>query len=323
MNDILYWLDNVHLLRPWWLVLLLPFYWVLKNVDKHNDQLSMWRSVMSKDMLTALTVSGTHNKLISPKSLTWLIFIIVVLVLAGPSWKQQKSPFTQDKSALVIALDVSSTMEQHDVQPSRLLRAKQKIVDLLALRGDSLTALIAFAGSAHVVMPATNDREMISHFLDVLEQSIIPVQGKVSQNIIPLTKNILEATSVPGNLLLITDGVSAESTSYFHDYFAQHSHQLVVWGIGSLPLGVTEEADSSLIPIQIAQLERLTDENYAQLVLMTHDKSDVSRVNRYLKNNPMIVDDEATPWYDSGYPLVFVVGFLFLFWFRKGWTLQW
>ncbi len=316
-------LSNFHFLRPWWFLLIVPLYFILRKMHSNSDHLSIWKKSMSNEMLSVLTISGSQSKLFSPVKLTYLMCILVILVLVGPSWSQQKSPFTQDKSALVIALDVSDSMEQSDVQPSRLIRAKQKIIDLLALRGDSLTGLIAFAGSAHVVMPITNDSEMISHFLDVLDKSIIPQQGKMPQHIIPLVENLLKPTGVPGSVVLITDGVSEESGDAFDHYFAEKPHQLIVWGIGDVSKAEQEEIGSKLIPLQIVQLENLGSNNYSHLVLMEHDKADVERVNRYLKNTPVIIDDKATPWYDSGYPLVFVLSFFYLFWFRKGWTLQW
>ena len=46
--------------------------------------------------------------------------------LMGPSWRQQPSPLSQDDAALVILLDVSSSMQQQDIQPSRLQRANRK-----------------------------------------------------------------------------------------------------------------------------------------------------------------------------------------------------
>ena len=60
-------------------------------------------------------------------------------------------------------------------------------------RGVSKTALIAFAGSAHVVMPVTNDREMIRHFLNALEAKVMPVSGKLPETIIPLVDNLLSS----------------------------------------------------------------------------------------------------------------------------------
>ena len=60
--------------------------------------------------------------------------MIASLALAGPTWKREPTPFSEDQAPLVIALDVSSSMEMTDIQPSRLQRAQQKVRDLLALR---------------------------------------------------------------------------------------------------------------------------------------------------------------------------------------------
>ncbi|GAM75754.1 TPR domain protein in aerotolerance operon [Vibrio ishigakensis] len=66
--------------------------------------------------------------------------------MAGPTWKQETSPLFEDNSELIIALDVS--MQGQDLAPSRLVRAKQKISQLLEMRGDARSGLIIFGGSA-------------------------------------------------------------------------------------------------------------------------------------------------------------------------------
>lgn len=166
--------QHFHFMRPYWLILLLAYFWGWKALSKRDDTMLFWQRSMSKEILDTLTVPGTDNKLLSPRLLTIVIMMLITLVLAGPAWQQQTSPLSKDQAALVIALDVSQTMSQSDVQPTRLLRAKQKILDLLAIRGDANTGLIAFSGSAHIVMPITDDREMIRHFLDVLDPAIMP-----------------------------------------------------------------------------------------------------------------------------------------------------
>ena len=214
-------------------------------------------------------------------------------------------------------------MEQSDVQPSRLVRAKKKILDLLALRGDSNTALIAYAGSAHIVMPVTNDSEMISHFLDVLDRKLMPVEGKIPQNILPLAESLLAPTGVPGSVLMVGDGASEEAEPAFEAYFSEGQHQLVVWAIGDAALADNQGQDSAIVPMQVDKLELLSSSSRGRLVMMTHDNQDVEKVERYLENNLVLLDDETNPWYDSGYPLVFVISLMYLMWFRKGWTLQW
>ena len=328
INDIVLFFSNMqhfHFLRPYWLLAFIIIVYIIRAFSLRDDSLAQWRSLMSPQVLSHLTVDGNNNNWLSPQKMSLILAIPLCIVLMGPTWQQQPSPFSENNAALIIALDVSKTMEQSDVQPSRLLRAKQKIIELLEIRGDSKTALIAFAGSAHVVMPITNDREMIRHFLDALSEKIMPVAGKLPETIIPLVDNLLSTTTVPGTVLLIGDGATSITVKVFKDYFETQAAQLLVWGIGK-SISNEQEPDkltTNIIPLQLGQLETLTSESNGRLILMSNDNSDIKRVNNYIEHNLVIVDDNSRPWHDSGYPLVFVVAGIFLFWFRKGWTLQW
>ncbi len=320
-------MQHFHFMRPYWLLVFLMIFYIIRAFSLRDDRLAQWRSLMSEQVLSSLTVSGNNTNWLSPQKMSLILAVPLCIVLMGPTWQQQDSPFSENNAPLIIALDVSQTMEQSDVQPSRLLRAKQKIIELLELRGDSKTALIAFAGSAHVVMPITNDREMIRHFLDALDAKVMPVSGKLPESIIPLLDNLLSTTNVPGTVLLVGDGATSNTVSAFKSYFETKAAQLIIWGIGKsdnlADENESEEITSYVIPLQLEQLKALSKNSNGRLILMSHDNSDVKRVNNYIKHNLVIVDDNSRPWHDSGYPLLFVVAGIFLFWFRKGWTLQW
>ena len=58
-----------------------------------------------------------------------------------------------NRAAGHVAIEVSDSMRSNDVQPTRLDRARFKVLDLIAARTGSRTALIAYAGTAHVVVP--------------------------------------------------------------------------------------------------------------------------------------------------------------------------
>ena len=318
-------LEHFHFLRPYWFFVFIFIIFILRFFSQREDTLSVWRNVMSPTILKALTVQGNTERWLSPPKLSLIISIPLCLVLMGPTWQQMPSPFSEDEAVLIIALDLSETMEQNDLAPSRLLRAKQKILQLLEHRGDAKTALVAFAGSAHVVMPITNDREMIRHFLDSLSLQLMPVTGKLTQSILPVSNKLLSSTTVPSTLLLLTDGTTQESTNAFRQSFTNqgslYHNQLIVWAIGKTQSQLTEH--SQIVPVQIAQLENLVNATSGRLVTMTIDEEDVKQVSRYIEHNLVIVDDKSRPWLDSGYPFTFIVALLFLFWFRKGWTLQW
>ncbi|WP_114327350.1 VWA domain-containing protein [Candidatus Colwellia aromaticivorans] len=318
-------LQYFHFLRPYWLLAFVALFIVLRFFGKRDDTLIMWRHVMSPTMLNTLTVKGNTSHWLSPQKLSLIILLPLCLILMGPTWQQQPSPFSEDEAILIIALDVSATMEQSDIQPNRLLRAKQKILQLLDKRGDAKTALVAFSGSAHVVMPITNDREMIRHFLDSLSSTLMPVSGKLPQSILPISQKLIASATVPSTILLITDSATQESSEAFSQSFtnggALHNNQLVVWAIGKSAAQLSD--GSNIIPMQVEQLQTLTNDSNGRLVFMSIDTQDIQQVHRYIENNLVIVDDKNRPWLDSGYPFTFVVAFMFLFWFRKGWALQW
>ena len=132
-----------------------------------------------------------------------------------PDLEARTSPFTEDQAPLVIALDVSSSMEMTDIQPSRLQRAQQKVRDLLAERSGARTALLAYAGSAHMVLPLTDDPNILEMYVEALSPAIMPEQGKDAAKALDLAQEMLAKEEVPGTILFLTDGISKESASGF------------------------------------------------------------------------------------------------------------
>ena len=116
----------------------------------------------------------------------WLKVAGAVVAIAGPTWKHEPSPFADDVAAIAIVVKVGPSMITEDVQPSRLARATEKIHDLLKERGAGKTSLIAYAGSAHVVMPATKDSGIIDTFALALDPKIMPVDGDVAAEALTL-----------------------------------------------------------------------------------------------------------------------------------------
>ena len=166
-------------------------------------------------LLQALRIRQFHNHWFNPATAGLLFMVLMSLILMGPSWRQQASPLTRDEAALVILLDVSQSMRQRDVQPSRLERAKQKISDLLELRSGSRTALVVFAGSAHTVLDLTDDRDILGQYLKAIKTSIMPRSGKFAEYALPLVDRIVGDRPVPTTVLLVTDGISSATEAEF------------------------------------------------------------------------------------------------------------
>jgi Ca-activated chloride channel family protein len=315
-------LSQFHFMRPWWLLSLLPLYIFYRSLVEKDDVVHQWREHMSAKVIQHLTLNQQKTRQFTPKKLFAAFAVISTLVMAGPTWTKKASPFFVDESVLVIALDVSKSMQTTDIQPSRLLRAKQKIIELLALRGDAKTALVVYAGSAHIAMPITQDKEMIRHFLDVLDTSLLPVPESLPQSVIkPATQLLLQAHTA-STLLLLTDSTNPQTIDGFNDFYSKQAHQMVVWAIGENPdSGLT--SSTGLADTQLNLLSKLAESGHGEMIPFTHNSDDVHAVNNSIENNLFAVNDKAQPWHDAGYLLLFLLIPLQALWFRRGWTLQW
>jgi Ca-activated chloride channel family protein len=312
-------IEHFHFLRPWWGLLLLPTLLLLLQQWRSRDNSAIWQAIIAPQLLQALRVRQFRNHWFNPVTVGAAFMLLVTLVLMGPSWRQQSSPLTRDEAALIILLDASESMRQKDIQPSRLQRAKQKISDLLLLRSGSQTALVVFAGSAHTVLDLTDDAQILAQYLEAIEAGIMPRAGKFAEYSLPLVDRIVGTSGVPTTVLLVTDGVSNASQAAFDAYFASRPHQLLVWGFG---LAHTP-GDKQFAPLEVRALEDLADAANGRYIELSIDKADVRKVHRRVNAHYVVTADNAVPWLDSGYHLVFPCLLLFSLWFRKGWTLHW
>ena len=312
-------LEHFHFLRPWWGLLVLPTLLLLALQWRGRDDTASWESVIAPHLLAALRIRQFRNHWLNPSSVGIVFMLLVTLVLMGPSWRQQPSPLTRDEAALVILLDASASMRNEDVQPSRLARAKQKISDLLELRRGSRTALVVFAGSAHTVLNLTDDIEILGQYLAAIEAGIMPRSGKFAEYGLPLVDDIVGDQPIPTTVLLVSDGVSSATDVVFGSYFNERPHQLLVWGMGLDPA----QASEGSAPLEEKALQNLAAAADGYYLRLSIDKRDVGKLQRRINAHYVVTDDEAVPWLDGGYWLVFPCLLIFSLWFRKGWTLHW
>jgi Ca-activated chloride channel family protein len=310
-------LEHFHFLRPTWALLLIPWLAMVVIRSQQREKQDMFGGIIAPHLLQHLRLQRFDTRWLNPKNFSLLFMVLVLLVLMGPTWRQQLSPLNQDEAALVVLLDVSSTMQQRDVQPSRLQRAKQKISDLLALRPDKKSALIAYSGTAHSVLSLTADQDILNQYLAAITPSIMPRSGKFPEYSLPLADEILQGRNAPATIVMFSDGLGAESGQAFESYFLTHPHQLLVVGVGS------ENEESGIAPLERESLKALATNANGVYLSLTVDNADVRQLNRHVESHYTVTQDSALPWLDSGYLLVFPAMGLFLMWFRRGWTLTW
>jgi Ca-activated chloride channel family protein len=121
------------------------------------------------------TVSARRRRWKS--GLATLAVLFVTVALLGPRFGSQLREVKREGIDLIIALDVSLSMQAEDIAPNRLARSKNEIKKLLDnLRGDRV-GLVLFAGDAFLQCPLTTDYGAVRLFLDVANPDLIPTPG--------------------------------------------------------------------------------------------------------------------------------------------------
>ncbi|MFV0530501.1 MAG: vWA domain-containing protein [Flavobacteriales bacterium] len=165
--------------------------------------------------------------------LTSLCFLITAII--GPQKRGEIQQMKQEGIDLVFALDVSRSMDSEDISPSRLIKSKKIIKELMGeLAGDRI-GLVAYAGTAHKMMSLTEDYTSLQILLNGINSDIISSQGTSLANAINQSVDLFEKDA-PGDraIVIISDGEDHEEDIEDAVDRAKEAHvNIITIGIGT------------------------------------------------------------------------------------------
>ena len=135
----------------------------------------------------------------------------------------------------MLAIDASRSMLAQDLTPNRLDRAKLAAYDLIAALPEDLIGLMAFSGSASVMVPITPDREALRESIDQLDTYAVARGGtNLAEAIKEANKTLKESEAESHALVLFTDGENLEGNAIEEASKASKDGTLIIAiGVGS------------------------------------------------------------------------------------------
>jgi len=327
-------LAQFHFLRPWWLLAIVPAVLLLVLIGRQEDVRRRWRQTIAPHLLDALVVEQPGRRRLRPVHLAAALIALGAIALAGPTWQRERPPFVDEKAPLAIAIDLSPTMDAIDLTPTRLERAKLKVKALLARRAGARTAIYVYAGSTHLVLPLTEDAQLIQTFVDALQTRIMPVPGKNTALALRTIDAALAKEDTPGTIVFFTDGVEPAATAAFKAQVDSGRSLPVVLGFGTAQggsvragEGFAQDAGGQQLfaRLDVEALKRLGSEADVPVATVTPDSDDdVQWVQRRVQSHQAQKEALSNArWKESGWWLLFPIALLGALWFRKGWTVRW
>jgi Ca-activated chloride channel family protein len=328
---------NFHFVRPWWLLTLIPTALLIIYILHQQKTSRAWQKVIAPDFLIHLLEGSANKQSRWPVRLLAFGWLLCVLALAGPAWNKFPEPVFKNQSASVVVLDLSASMYATDSAPNRLTVAKHKLLDLLHERGDGLTALVVYAGDAHIVTPLTDDINTIENMVTSISPDIMPIPGSNAPEAIRMAINLLkQANESHGNIILISDGIDDDQTQKVVSFAKSSGVSISVLGIGTiegsaitLPNGALVKDNNGAIvtpTLTRSELQSVAKETNGIYVEAQVDDGDI---NALLANashanidNQKASDRFSDAWQEEGAWLVLLILPIAAWCFRKGWLLS-
>ncbi len=283
-------LADFHLLRPWWLLALVPalVLWLLLKHYRHQH--SAWQRVIAPH-LQHLMLSGQLLLRRQPQALPLLMlcWLLGVIALAGPSWQKLAQPaFTLNK-ATVLIVDMSISMRATDMTPDRFSQQRFKALDFINELAEGELALISFAGDAFVISPLTPDFNNVRLLLNELKPELMPVQGSNIDAALEQANNLLQQAGHPkGDVILFTDGFAAADYNRIMQRLDNWPHRLSVLSFGSAQGAPVQLENGQLLKdnrgavvipkVPVSQLAALARKGRGTFVSASADNGDISNL---------------------------------------------
>jgi len=318
--------EQFHFLRPRAFYLFLPVALIVVLLIMGNRDRKQWKKIIQPALRPFMFSHSNRWALIFPLLLFLGGSAVSIFALAGPTWQKKKMPGQKIEAVVLIALDLSQSMLATDIAPSRLERAKFKISDFLDANPRARAGLIAFAGTAHPVLPFTSDYKLIKHHATSLVNRIMPVQGSNLPLLIQVADTMLNKIQAPSTLLLMTDAITSEDAALLAG-FAQRSIHRVELLLLSTPQGAPVPGHHGIISKQSAGIiSNLRQDTSIAITPLTLDTTDVGSIAKRIAQRLTFQIDtsqDTKEWNDMGWVLIFPALFLTLLWFGRGWVLHW
>lgn len=154
--------------------------------------------------------SGKMKLYLITKVITYIILLLFVVALARPQIGNKTENVLNQGTDIIMALDVSTSMEALDFEPvNRLEAAKKVAINFVNSRKFDRIGIVLFSGLAFTQVPLTNDKQTTVKFLNSATTGMISVDGTaIGSAIVTACNRLKDSESKEKVIILITDGAN-------------------------------------------------------------------------------------------------------------------
>lgn len=198
---------------PWAFLVLIPvglaFFYFLTRSKKDRGTLRFSTSLILKKSQASLR----QKMIYLPQLLKFAAVALAVIALARPQKANSKVNRNVEGVDIMIALDVSDSMEIEDMEPhNRIEAAKSVIRNFIKGRTSDRIGLVIFAGESYTRVPLTLDYKVLLDSLGNVSTDNIKQGTAIGVGLANSVARLKDSTAKSRVLILMTDGENNSGT---------------------------------------------------------------------------------------------------------------
>ncbi len=133
---------------------------------------------------------------------------LIIIALARPQSSSKGTNVTSEGIAIVLAMDISSSMLAEDLRPNRIEAAKKVASEFITGRPNDLIGLVVFSGESFTQCPLTSDHSVLLNLMDGIKSGILEDGTALGEGLATAVARIKDSPSKSKVIILLTDGVN-------------------------------------------------------------------------------------------------------------------
>ncbi|MCF5468237.1 vWA domain-containing protein [Pseudomonas syringae] len=324
-----------HWFRPLWLLIVPLLALLIWRLWHRQKRAGRWQMLLPTHFHAVLLNGGRGGNSKLPWIALGLAWLLAVFALLGPSWQRVEQISQKPVDPLVVILELTPQMLATDTPPTRLEQARRKLLDLLQKRSDAQTAVVVYAGSAHTLVPLSDDLVTSHNLLEAIRPSIMPLTGQRADLAVHKALHLLKQGALgQGRILLITSSLSEQERQGIREALRGQSPPLLILGVGTAEGAPVTQENGSLLKddqgaILVPRLDSSSLSDFADQVGGSYrqaraDEEDLNSLGllatpRQLRNDGQIV--QLDTWADQGHWFLLPLLLIAALGGRRGWLL--
>lgn len=172
----------------------------------------LWRYKFNQKLPVAVTQKDLHVSPLTmirliPEVLIMLVLALTCMALARPQRSNEKVEHQTEGIDIMIALDISQSMQIEDFPPNRLEAAKKVARDFIDGRIQDRIGLVVFSGDAFSLSPLTTDYALLKSYLEEISFEMIENRGTAIGSALAVVTNRMRESETSSKVcILLSDG---------------------------------------------------------------------------------------------------------------------